>query len=154
MTIAHEEPPSPELQHQQMPTRQPIARQNVAIQQSEKPLAEEQVPTNEPLHELEAQSASDLLVVAEVQEPTPPSEDFALCMALLAEVEARAIMLQQTSSPLERIYTAATDALSQEAVTTSPRSEGSRGVDGEWNFLLDELLAYIQQQSNRPELSL
>ena len=153
--VARIEQPSHEPQHQQVLTIQPLVRHNKPKPQIEQPLAEEQASPREPLPEIEPQ------LIAEAQEPTPPSEDFALCMALLAEVEARAIMLQQPSPPLEGIYTAATDALSQEAVTTSPQfilsiveGGGPRGVDGEWNFLLDELLANIQQQSNRPELSL
>lgn len=67
------------------------------------------------------------------QEPSaPPPEDLALCMALLAEVEAHAMMLQQTQHPpIDRAEESTMEQL-----------------------LIDELLVNIQQQSNRPELSL
>ena len=82
------------------------------LQPAEEPLPEEQA--EQPL--LEPQ------LIAEV-EVLPSSEDFSLCMALLAEVEVRAFQAEQSEQLL-------------------------------YQSLLDELLVNIQQQSNRPELSL
>ena len=82
-------------------------------------------------------------------------------MALLAEVEARAIMLQQTHPhPLPEWrgeVTSSIDGLLEDVVSTPfPFREGQGvGPMGPMGLLLlNELLANIQQQSNRPELSL
>lgn len=113
--------PKPLLASQPKPTPSKPQRQ---IEQP--PIVEPPVEprVEEPL--LEAQAEEPLLepqLIAEVEQPTPPSEDLYLCMALLAEVEARAFQVEQSEQQL-------------------------------YQNLLDELLVNIEQQSNRPELSL
>lgn len=138
-------PPLAMHQEQQTPMEQPPAEKTLLRAQAEEPLHEP--PADQPL--LEPQ------LIAEV-EAFPPSEDLALCMALLAEVEARAVMLQQTHpQPLPEggrgEVTTPINGLSEYTVSTPlPHKEGQ----GVGLLLLDELLANIQQQSNRPELSL
>lgn len=95
--------PKMELQPAEEPLPEPLAEQPLPEEQAEEPLLE-------PQH------------IAEV-EVLPSSEDFSLCMALLAEVETRAFQAEQSEQLL-------------------------------YQSLLDELLVNIQQQSNRPELSL
>lgn len=100
-------------------------------------LAEEQVPTDDSPLASELRPAVVPHEVAEAAE-TSPSDDLALCMDLIAEVEARTFMLQQEASQQD----------------SPPFNAPECGERSEWNFLLDELLTNIQLQSNRPELSL
>lgn len=117
------EHPKPLVEKPIPPVEQPLVKEppfeaqlaeSLPEAQTEKPLPETQ--TEEPFPEPQPQ------LIAE-EETLPPQEDFALCMALIAEVEARAVQVEQSEQQL-------------------------------YQDLLDELLAYIQQQSNRPELSL
>lgn len=122
-----------------------------------------EAPQPEPLPEVEPQ------LIAEAQEPTPPAEDLALHLALLAEVEARAIMLQQprphtplhSEAGLEREggewSLSPTINLAEYEVSTPlcilPFDKSHKEGQGV-GLLLNELLVNIQQHSNRPELSL
>ena len=80
------------------------------------PTSTSNAPKEAPLPESQPQ------LMAELEEATPP-EDLSLCMALIAEVEARAFQAELSEQQL-------------------------------YQALLDEILVNIQQQSNRPELSL
>ena len=158
--VARVEQPSHELQHEHVSTIQPLVRHNKLKLQIEQPLIEEQASEREPQPKVEPQ------LIAEAQESTPPPEDLALCMALLAEVEARAFMLEESlqthPQPLPNgrgeVTTPAIYISENEVSTPLPLGEGLGvgllGPEGPIDLLLDELLAYIQQQSNRPELSL
>lgn len=129
---------------------QPLAKAPPLEAQAEEPLPEAQ--TEEPLPDQQTQ------LIAET-EAFPPQEDLSLCMALLAEVEARAVMLQQAQQAHPHTLpeggrgeatTPINDLLGDVVSTPLPRREGQ----GVGLLLLDEILVNIQQQSNRPELSL
>lgn len=104
--------PKPTPQKPQRQIEQPSVEEPPFEASMEEPLLESQA--EEPLPEPQ--------LIAELEEATPP-EDLSLCMALIAEVEARAFQVEQSEQQL-------------------------------YQALLDELLFNIQQQSNRPELSL
>lgn len=118
--------PKPVLVAREEQPSQPLAHHNKHKPQIEQLTVEEKTVAQEPLPEVEPQ------LIAEAQELTPPIEDLSLYMALLAEVEARAAILQQEREPL------------LDEVEAKPEEQ----------LLFDELLVNIQQQSNRPELSL
>lgn len=100
-----------------------------------------------PLEGTEPPLEEHLIEVQEPQQNVDQDADFALHLALLAEVESRVLQIEQ-NAPTPTAFTTFIDSAPQQERAFPLMERDERGL------LLDELLANIQQLSNRPELSL